>query len=174
MMNIIVLIQMAAKQTEHLISVGFNIVLPDDINGILREQLEKEFKKLKVNADDYPIISNVHCGVFYNPLCKGGLNDVKKTEPEMEEWYKKKKDKEYEYNIQRVYIIPNPHLMVAHIQVGQETVYAFISNKGNMSTTQFKKAICNGVLNGRIIRQIELAEPIKAKISVYRHYAVNT
>jgi len=151
---------MASQQKNPIISVGFHINVPQ--YGI------EYIMTLCDVSDGYDIPSVVSCGVLYDKKCKGGLGDVFATQEEMELWYSKKKGKKYSTGISTLYVFDKPQLIVAQIQIGNECVFAFLSNTHNVSTTQFKKVIVRNT-EPLPFKKVVLPEPVLIDISVYKH-----
>jgi hypothetical protein len=151
---------MTSSAKNSIISVGFNISVPED-------KIEYIMTQCGV-SDGYYIPSVVSCGVLYDKSCKGGLGDVFATQEEMEMWYSKKKDYEYYTRISTLYVFDKPQLIVAQIQIGNECVFAFLSNTRNVNTTQFKKVIVRNT-ESLPFKKVVLPEPVLIDISVYKH-----
>ncbi len=141
-----------------IVAVGFKIKLPENINDLL---------KYTSDSSKYEIPREIHCGVFYNECCRGGLQDVHQSQEYMEKWYKQRKGIIYTTYIKQIHIIEKPSLIVTNITIANDRAYAFLSNMKNVATTQFKKGINNGKISGIPVKTIDLKEPIKVECSVY-------
>ena len=151
---------MASSAKNSIISVGFNISVPEDKIEYIMTQCDV--------SDGYNIPSIVSCGVLYDKSCKGGLGDVFATQEEMVMWYSKKKDYDYSTRISTLYVFDKPQLIVAQIQIGNECVFAFLSNTRKVNTTQFKKVIVRNT-EPLPFKKAVLPEPVLIDISVYKH-----
>lgn len=152
-----------------IISVGFSVELPSDINDVIWQQIGKSVYK----QAEYPEIPlTVTAGVLYGKLCKGGLQDVHSTQEQMDLWYlQRTKHKVSVAYIRRIYIFQKPNIIVTEITVANDRAFVFLSKNDGMSTTLYKKCINKNEYNGEPIHCIVLKEPIKVNVSVYKHLA---
>jgi hypothetical protein len=120
-----------------IISVGYRLYL-DSVK-------EKIFKILELSETDQTNFkTTIYAGVWYGTQCKGGLQDVTKSQAELQCWYDKRSANGHHFHIRTLHINHKKTLLVGEARSGQDVFYAFLYNKNNIKTTCQKKHISTG------------------------------
>ncbi len=119
-----------------IIACGFDVDISDVTDFIKNSDLIKSFVNFGM---DY-IPDSIKSGIMYNPLCKGGLDDVKGSEIDMRTWHKKfSKDAGLIGYCKKIWF--SHHFIALEITSSRNhRFYSIVYSTGN-STTQLKKII---------------------------------